>query len=92
LDFGKPTVQNIAIVSGGGASYLTANEIYNGEVDVLLTGEVLHQNVGTCREREVHLVSAGHYNTEIWGVKELGKIVAEEFKLEYEFIDMPTGL
>jgi dinuclear metal center YbgI/SA1388 family protein len=92
LDFGKPFVQNIAIVSGGGSSYLTANEIYNGEVDVLLTGEVLHQNVGTCREREVHLVSAGHYNTEIWGVKELGKIVAEEFKLEYEFIDMPTGL
>ncbi len=92
LNFGKELVQNIGIVSGGGGSYLASPQVYNGEVDVLLTGEVAHQNAATCRESEIHLIAAGHYNTEVCGIKEVGRLVAEKFGLEYEFIDMPTGL
>lgn len=92
LSFGKARVQNIGIVSGGGGSYLASQQVYNGDIDLLLTGEVVHQNVSTCRERGIHLIAAGHYNTEVCGIKEVGRLVAENFGLEYEFIDMPTGL
>jgi dinuclear metal center YbgI/SA1388 family protein len=92
LKFGKEKVQNIGIVSGGGGSYLASPQVYNGDIDLLLTGEVVHQNAATCRERGIHLIAAGHYNTEVCGIKEVGRLVAEKFGLEYEFIDMPTGL
>ncbi len=92
LDFGKDTVSNIAIVSGGGGSYVKDPAIYDGKADLLLTGEIIHQQVAMCREREVNMLSLGHYATEIFGVKALTQHVAEKFKLEYEFIDLPTGL
>lgn len=92
LDFGGKAIKSIGIVSGGGWSSVTDPLVYNGEVDLILTGEVIHQGVAACRERQIHMISAGHYATEVFGVKELGQHLAKKFKLEYEFIDFPTGL
>lgn len=92
LDFGKKQIQNIAIVSGGGWSYVTDPQVYEGEVDLILTGEIIHQGVAACRDREIHMISAGHYATEVFGVQDLGRHLADKFKLKYEFIDLPTGL
>lgn len=92
MPFGRSKVKNIGICSGGGGSYVNSQSVYDGEIDVLLTGEALHQQVAPCRQREIHIIAAGHYNTEIFGVKELVRIVAEHFGIEYEFIDLPTGL
>jgi putative NIF3 family GTP cyclohydrolase 1 type 2 len=66
--------------------------VYNGEVDLILTGEIIHQGVAACRDRQIHMISAGHYATEIFGVKALGQHLAKKFKLDFEFIDLPTGL
>jgi dinuclear metal center YbgI/SA1388 family protein len=92
LDFGKSTVKSIGIVSGGGWSSVTDPMVYNGEVDLILTGEIIHQGVAACRDRQIHMISAGHYATEIFGVKALGQHLAKKFKLDFEFIDLPTGL
>ena len=92
LDFGKKMVQTVGIVSGGVWNYILEPAVYNGEVDVIFTGEIQHQGVPQYRDREIHLISAGHYATETFGANEVGKLLAKEFNLPYEFIDLPTGL
>lgn len=92
LDFGKTEIHSVAIVSGGGWSYVTDPLVYQGEVDLILTGEIIHQGVAACRDREIHMISAGHYATEVFGVQALGQHLADKFNLKYEFIDLPTGL
>ena len=92
LDFGKKIIQTIGIVSGGGWNSILEPAVYNGDVDVILTGEIQHQGVPQYRDREIHLISAGHYATETFGANEVGKLLAKEFNLPYEFIDLPTGL
>lgn len=92
LNFGKEKIQSIGIVSGGGWNSITDPAVYNGDVDVILTGEILHQGVAQYRDREIHLISAGHYATETFGADAVGKLISREFNLPYEFIDLPTGL
>jgi len=92
LNFGKPKIRRIGIVSGGGWDSVTEPLVAEGEVDAILTGEVIHQGVASCRQRKIHLISAGHYATETFGVKATGAAIAEKFGIEHEFIDMPTGL
>lgn len=92
LDFGKKKISTVGIVSGGGWSSVSDPLVYGGEVDAVLTGEIIHQAVAACRDREIHMFSAGHYATEVFGVMELGRHLAEKFALEFTFVDLPTGL
>ena len=92
LEFGKKKIQTLGILSGGGWGSVTDPLVYDGEVDAILTGEVIHQAVASCRDRQVNMISAGHYATEVFGVRELGKHLAKKFALEFTFVDLPTGL
>lgn len=92
LDFGKKMIQTVGIVSGGGWNSITDPAVYRGDVDVIFTGEIQHQGVTQYRDREIHLISAGHYATETFGADAVGKLIAKNFNLPYEFIDLPTGL
>ena len=92
LDFGKKMIQTVGIVSGGGWNSISDPMVYRGDVDVIFTGEIQHQGVAQYRDRELHLISAGHYATETFGADAVGKLIAKEFNLDYEFIDLPTGL
>jgi putative NIF3 family GTP cyclohydrolase 1 type 2 len=40
----------------------------------------------------VNLLLGGHYATETFGVKALGHHLAQRFQLDWEFIELPTGL
>ena len=44
------------------------------------------------REGRVHFVAAGHYATETFGVRRLGELVAERFRVEHRFIDVPNPI
>lgn len=92
LDFGDNKVQTLGILSGGGWSSVTDPLVYDGEVDAILTGEIIHQAVAACRDRQINMISAGHYATEVFGVCELGRHLAKKFSLDFTFIDLPTGL
>lgn len=92
LDFGKKKIKTVGIVSGGGWNSVMDPLVYEGNVDAILTGEIIHQGVPPCRDRKIHMISAGHYATEVFGVKALGEHLAKKFKLAHEFIDLPTGL
>ncbi|MBF0409159.1 MAG: Nif3-like dinuclear metal center hexameric protein [Candidatus Riflebacteria bacterium] len=92
LNFGEKKISRVGIVSGGGGSAISDRIVCEENIDLILTGEIHHQHYFSAEERKIHAVSAGHYLTEIFGVKALGDHLAEKFNLQHEFIDLPTGL
>ncbi|MDD2942677.1 MAG: Nif3-like dinuclear metal center hexameric protein [bacterium] len=90
LPFGPTEPKKIAIVSGGGANALY--EAHGIGIDTLITGEPKQACYHYAAEEHLNVVFAGHYATETLGVCEVGKALAAEFGLSWEFIDMPTGI
>ena len=90
VEGGRHQVEKIGICSGGGVFGIErAKEI---GCDTYLTGDADHNAFHLCKEIGIHLISGGHYNTEIWGVKELGKILKKKFSIQVDFYDFPTGI
>lgn len=89
LAFGKKTVRTIGVVSGGACEML--DQAVALGCDAYLTGEpgligyTLAENLGA------NALFAGHYATETWGVKALGKLIAGKFKLPVAEIDFKIG-
>jgi dinuclear metal center YbgI/SA1388 family protein len=87
-DAGPPTVTRLAIVSGAGADYIP--DACAAGADALLTGEVPERTMAQARESGLHVIAAGHYATETFGVRRLGELLADRFELEHVFIDVPN--
>jgi dinuclear metal center YbgI/SA1388 family protein len=90
FDAGPPVVRRLAIVSGGGADYL-ADAVAAG-ADALLTGEAPERSMADAREAGVHLIAAGHYATETFGVRRLGERLADRYELRHVFLDVPNPI
>jgi len=90
IKFGKANVRKIAIVSGYGAPDVL--EAIKKNVDLFITGETSHSYYDDAEEGKINMIFAGHYKTEILGVKSIGDLLKERFKLKSVFIDSPTGL
>ena len=87
---GPPVSRRIGVVSGGaGGEVAKAAE---AGVDTFITGEGPHWSFTAAEELGVNLFYAGHYATEVFGVRELGKLLEAKFHLPWEFLDHPTGL
>ncbi len=87
---GPEVCRRIGIVTGG-----AGGEIFKAAaagVDTFITGEGPHWSYTAAEELGVNLLYAGHYATETFGVKALGRHLEEKFGLPWEFIDHPTGL
>jgi dinuclear metal center YbgI/SA1388 family protein len=85
---GPERVRRLAIVSGAGADYLAEAAAQGAEA--LLTGEAAERSMAQARECGLHLIAAGHYATETFGVKRLGEHLAERFDLCHVFLDVPN--
>jgi dinuclear metal center YbgI/SA1388 family protein len=85
---GPDPVERVAILSGGGAKYVTdaAREGY----DLFLTGEPEEPSLHTSRELGITFVAAGHYATERLGIQALAARLADRFELEWEFVELPN--
>ena len=80
----------VALCSGGGGE-----EIYQMHAKgygTYLTGEENHWVSNAARDMGVNILFAGHYATETFGVRSLGKLLEEKFGLSTVFIDNPTGM
>lgn len=80
----------IALCSGGGGE-----EIYQMHAkgyQTYLTGEENHWVSNAARDMGVNILFAGHYATETFGVKAVGRLLEEKFALPTVFIDNPTGM
>ena len=86
MEYGRKTVGSVAIVSGGAADEL-AQAAQEG-VDVYVSGEANLHAYNLAREYGIHAIFAGHYATEVFGVRALGEFMHRRFKIEAEFVDL----
>ena len=83
---GPDRIDRVAVVTGGGGTRLidAAHEGY----DALVTGEPEEPALATARELGIHFLAGGHYATETFGVKALAARLADQFSLDWEFLDV----
>ncbi len=77
-------------MTGGGASFV--REAADAGLDAFVTGEGSHHTYFDAAELGIHVLLAGHYATETFGVRALGEHLTERFEIPGTFIHQPTGL
>lgn len=87
---GPSRIRRLGVVSGGGGSLGSAAA--QAGLDAFLTGEGAHYTAIEAEERGLHLILAGHYRTETFGVKALGALLHQRFGVDWSFIEHDTGL
>lgn len=78
----------IAICSGGAGDVIY--QMHEKGYKTYLTGEENHWVVNAAQDLGVNILFAGHYATETFGVKAIGKLLEQTFGLPTVFIDNPT--
>ena len=88
FSYGPETIERVAILTGGAARYVdqAAAEGY----DCFVTGEADEPTKHAAKEAGIHFVAGGHYATETLGVRALAAKLANEFGLQWEFVDLPN--
>jgi dinuclear metal center YbgI/SA1388 family protein len=83
---GPDRIERVAICSGAAGRFLidASHEGY----DLLLTGEPEEPSLQTARELGIHFVAGGHDATERLGVQALSRRLAEQFELQWDFIEI----
>ncbi|MFH1098257.1 MAG: Nif3-like dinuclear metal center hexameric protein [Candidatus Desantisbacteria bacterium] len=90
LAFGREKIKTIAVVSGGAAEL--AAEAVDKKVDLFITGESKLSSYYIAKEGKINVIFAGHYATETLGMQALSIVINEQFGVECEFVDLPTGM
>ena len=90
LEGGPDHVHRVAVVTGGGGSFI--EEAARAGMDTLVTGEGNHHTFIDAAEYGVNVLYGGHYATETFGVRALAAHLAERFELGWTFLDLPTGM
>ncbi|WP_459194253.1 Nif3-like dinuclear metal center hexameric protein [Halosimplex sp. J119] len=89
FDYGPDEIEDVAVVTGGGADWL--EEAIDADVDAFVTGEGKQKVYHQARDAGVNVFLGGHYATETFGVQSLQEL-ADEWGLETTYVDHPTGL
>lgn len=87
---GPRLVHRVGLMSGGGAPYIKQAAALG--CDAFLTGETSHAHYYDAMNYSINVIYGGHYCTETVGVQALGQHLQEKFGIDFEFIDLPTGL
>lgn len=53
-----------------------------------MSGEISEPTVHIARELGIHYIAAGHHATERYGVKALGEMIARQWPVSVQFIDI----
>ncbi|MCU0305437.1 MAG: Nif3-like dinuclear metal center hexameric protein [Thermoanaerobaculales bacterium] len=81
-------IASVGIVTGAAErEYFQAVE---AGLDAYITGEATEWVLHQAAEDGVHYIAAGHYATERFGVRALGRWIADRHGLEVEFVDLPN--
>lgn len=86
MDFGRKEIRTVAVVSGAASEGI--EEAAREGVDAYLSGEPSLVAYNLAREYNINAVFAGHYATEVFGVRALGQVVAKRFGIEAAMIDL----
>ena len=87
----EKNISKIGIISGGSGSegILAAAKL---NIDCLITGEVGHASWHLIHELGIQVIACGHYKSETPGVKAMMANLQNNFQIDCEFVDFPTGL
>jgi len=88
FDAGPERIRRVAVVSGAAAQDLLPAA--DAGADCFLTGEPSEPAMAQAREAGIHFVAAGHYATEVFGVRAAGDLLARRFGVEHVFVDVPN--
>ncbi|MFN8606383.1 MAG: Nif3-like dinuclear metal center hexameric protein [Vulcanimicrobiota bacterium] len=90
LPFGADRVTRVA-VSSGQASVGMVDQAVSAGAQVMITGEAGHPIYHAAQQAGLSIMLAGHYQTEVWGVKALMPELQNRFGVQTRFVDIPTG-
>ena len=88
FSYGPELIERVAILTGGAGRYVT--EAAAQGYDCFVTGEADEPTKHAAKEAGIHFVGGGHYATETLGVRALAAKLADEFGIDWEFIDLPN--
>lgn len=81
-------IKSFGVVSGGGSKSI--GEAYKLGLNALVTGEAPHSIAVDARDMGLNVFLGGHYATETFGVKALGKKLRQKFGVKTKFIENKT--
>lgn len=85
--FASKNIFYVALCTGQGQKFIDL--LYNFKnIDAFITGEISEQTIHSIRESKIHFFVAGHHNTEIYGIFELGNWLIKNYNLEVNFINI----
>lgn len=83
-------VKTVGIVSGGASpDFAVAAEL---GADTYICGDIRESVVRAVEEVGINFINAGHYNTEKFGIQNLGALVAKKFGIKAEFVEVPNEI
>ena len=86
--YGPAVIRRIAVCSGGGTGYLREASALGS--DALITGDMSEPSEMLARELGIHFIAAGHYATEVFGVRALADLLRNEKDCDATFVHLPT--
>ncbi|MBE6388105.1 MAG: Nif3-like dinuclear metal center hexameric protein [Lentisphaerae bacterium] len=91
--YGNSTlVPGKAVVVSGGGGMDALNAAVSSGAELLITGEMEHIMYHPALENNITIISLGHYSSETTGPKAVCDLVAKNFDIETEFIDIYVDL
>ena len=87
---GPDRIRRVGIVSGGGGDYL--GDAIAAGLDAFIIGEPSERLMNQADEAGIHLLAAGHYATETFGVRRIGDLLAAQFSVRHVFLDVPNPI
>ncbi|MEW5816433.1 MAG: Nif3-like dinuclear metal center hexameric protein [Spirochaetota bacterium] len=90
LPFGPEKIRTAGVISGGAPREVEQAIMEN--LDLFVTGDASHEIYHQCQEARINVIFGGHYNTEVWGVRQLSEKIKADTGLTTTFINVPTGL
>lgn len=79
-------IRTVAWCTGAAQGYI--EQAVAAGADAYISGEISEPTVHSAREHGIHYFSAGHHATERYGVQALGRLLAQRFDLQHQFIDI----
>jgi dinuclear metal center YbgI/SA1388 family protein len=87
---GDHRVSSVGIVTG--AAQREFHQAVAAGLDAYVTGEATEWVMHQAAEDGVHYVAAGHYATERFGIRALGRWISDHHDLEVDFVDIPNPI
>lgn len=88
--YGSESIKRVAICSGSGASGI--EEAIALGCDAFVTGEIKESVPILVEEAGFNLISAGHYRSEVFGVRALAQKIGENLQIPAKFIDLDNPI